>query len=293
METVKMKILPKVKRRAPRIRISKIIQIFAIMLFLFFSLVPLYLMIVSSLKTNLEIGLNFWGVPTTAFFGNFNMVFESLLRPSLNTLIIAASSIAGILICSILSAYAFAVMDFPGKRLLFGLILALMMIPGILTVTPNFVLVNKLGMRNTWFALIFFYIAGGQIMGVFMTRQFIAGIPKEIFESAKIDGAGHIRIITRLVIPLIMPIIITITLMDFMYAYNDFLWPLLVLGGDSKWDTLMMAIQKFQPMSKETNRPDVAVQIAGYLFASVPLLVIILFGMKYYVQGISAGAVKG
>jgi ABC-type glycerol-3-phosphate transport system permease component len=284
---------PRAKRGAPKFKCGKIAQIAVIAAFLFFSMVPIYLMAVSSVKANIEIDINFWGLPKSVFTGNFNMVFESLLRPSLNTLIIAAASITGILICSVLSAYAFAVMDFPGKKILFGLILALMMIPGILTVTPNFVLVNNLGLRGTWFSLIFFYVAGGQVMGIFMTRQFIAGIPKEVFESAKIDGASHIRAIFGLAVPLSMPILITIVLMNFMYVYNDFLWPMLVLGGDRKMDTLMIAIQKFQPMSKESNRPDVAVQIAGYFFASVPILIIILAGMKYYVQGISAGAVKG
>lgn len=258
----------------------------------FLALVPLFLMFSMSLRRTVEIYTNFWAFPFPAYWGNFGSALSTLVRPTLNSLFVGFTSVLGILVLSILSGYAFARLRFLGKELLFGLILILMMVPGMLLLTPNYILAVKLGLRDSYWGLWLFYVSGGQIVGIFLMRSFFQSLPEELFESARIDGATELRCIWHIAIPLARPIMVTVAITTILGLYSDIIWPMLIINDHSK-ETLMQALVRFSPASQESTKlTDLGVVAAGYVFATIPIMIIFWFGMKAYMQGILSGAVK-
>lgn len=137
-----------------------------------------------------------------------------------------------------------------------------------------------------------FYVAGGQVFAIFLLRAFFQAQPEELFESARMDGAGELRCIWSIAWPISTPILATIGIMNFLGLYNDLIWPMLMINSPDRV-TLMVALQQYAPnVEMVLSRPDIGVQTAGFVFASIPILVMFVFGMKYYVQGITSGALK-
>lgn len=254
--------------------------------------VPILMMISMSLRDTSSIYANYWGLPWPPKFVNFTHAILDLLAPTIRSLYITFASIAGILFISSISAYAFARMRFYGREFLFYGVIILMMIPGILLLTPNFILANQLGLRNSLQGLIVFYVAGGQVFAIFLLRAFFQAQPEDLFESARIDGASELRCIWSIALPISRPIMVTIGIMNFLSIYNDLIWPMLMINSPNK-TTLMVALQQYDPnVDVVMSRPDIAVQTAGYVFASIPILLVFVFGMKQFVQGITSGAIK-
>lgn len=264
----------------------------ALGLLLVLAFVPIFMMISMSLRDTAEIYANYWALPWPPKFSNFSYALLDLYQPAIRTLYVTFMSILGILTISAVSAYTFARMRFFGKEFLFYLIVILMMIPGVMLLTPNFILANVLGLRNSLGGLMVFYIAGGQIFAIFMLRAFFQAQPEELFESARIDGAGELRCLWSIALPISRPILITIGIMNFLSLYNDLIWPMLMINSPKKM-TLIVALQQYNPnVEMVMSRPDIGVQTAGYVFASLPILIVFIFGMKFYVQGITSGALK-
>ena len=163
-----------------------------------------------------------------------------------------------------------------GREFLFYLVLALMMVPGMLLLTPKYVLAMNLGLRDTYWGLWLFYISGGQVFGIFLCRSFFASLPEELFEAARIEGASEIQCILHIAVPLSRPILVTIAIMTFIGLYNDLIWPMLIINETGK-ETLMLALLHFNPVDKQMpNRPDLGIQAAGHVFASLPLLLVLV-----------------
>jgi multiple sugar transport system permease protein len=141
-----------------------------------------------------EIYANFWGLPDPWLFSNYVQGFTSVIRYAINSVADSLPSVALIVVLSSLSGYVFARHRFPGKEVLYLLILGLLMIPGILTLIPAFVLTHQLGIWNTPLALILPWAAGGQVLGIFLCRSFITSLPEELFEAGRIDGAGEFQL---------------------------------------------------------------------------------------------------
>ncbi len=274
-----------------RFRQFACIALLAALLFLAF--VPILMMLSMSLRASLDIFADFWGIPVPPRVSNYQNAFRLLALPALNSLWVSFSSVAGVLFFATLSGYAFARMRFPGRELLFYFILALMMVPGMLLLTPNYVLAMNLGLRDSFWGLWLFYVAGGQVFAIFLLRNFLQALPEELFEAARVEGASELQCIRHIAVPLSRPIMVTVAIMSFLGLYNDLVWPLLILNDPDK-ETLMLALMHFNPVDRRmSNRPDLGVQAAGYVFASLPILVVFWFGMKHYIQGITSGAVKG
>ncbi len=260
--------------------------------FLLLSFVPIAMMISMSLRDTAEIYANYWALPWPPKWSNYTHALLDLYRPALRTLYVTFLSIIGILSISSISAYAFSRMKFFGKELLFYLVIILMMIPGVMLLTPNFILANLLKLRNSLEGLVVFYVAGGQIFAIFMLRAFFQSQPEELFESARMDGAGELRCLWSIALPISRPILITIGIMNFLSLYNDLIWPMLMINSPQK-TTLIVALQQYNPnVEMIMSRPDIGIQTAGYVFASIPILIVFIFGMKFYVQGITSGALK-
>jgi len=259
---------------------------------LFLSFVPMLMGLLISSKTHYEVYNHFFSLPRAVQWDNYTRATLDMLKPLGNTLFIAAVSVLGGLALASFAAYAFARLHMYGKNALFFILLCLMMMPGVLVQVPNFVLVRNLGLGNTFSGVMLFYIGGGQAFSIFLLRSFFDSQPEELFESARLDGATEMQTMSQIALPLARPILITVGIMNLLGYYSDLIWPLLVLTSKEK-ATLMMVLQKYAPPSMGQTLPNVAVQTAGYMLACVPLIILFTFGMKYYIQGLTSGAIKG
>jgi ABC-type glycerol-3-phosphate transport system permease component len=268
--------------------INQILIILVLSLLVLLTLLPIIFMIVSSLKNNSQILSNFWSVPSPAVWGNYSSAFESTWRYVVNTVFYAAGASIMVMVLSAVAGYIFAKKMFPGKELLFFIMLAMMMIPHVLTLIPAFVLYENMGLTNTPWAILIASAAGGQVFGTFLCRSTMTGIPNELFEAARIDGANEVAVFLRTVIPLSLPILVTLFIMHSVGVYNDYVWPLLVIR-DSNLQVISVGLTQF---SKQFGITDMGPQFAAYAISSVPLVLTFTFGMKYYVQGMTQGALK-
>lgn len=259
--------------------------------FLFLTFFIFVLMISLSLRRSILIYLQFWDWPWPLYWGNYQTAFVDLIPSAIRTLAVTGSSILGILIVSSLASYAFARIQFPGREFVFYLTLAVMMIPGVILLTPHFILASNLGLRGSLWGLVVFYVAGGLPFGIFLITTYFRSQPAEIFEAAKIDGASEWQSLTRIALPLAFPILVTVAIMNFVSIYSDFIWPTLMLRQHQQ--TIMLALEQYNPASSEfTSRPDIGKQTAGYIVATLPQLIVFSFGMKYFIKGVTSGAVK-
>ena len=255
---------------------------------LFLTLVPIGLMIVMSLKDNGQIYGRFWAFPNPVRWQNYETGYEAMSTYIRNSLLYSSASVILVVFLSSLSGYVFARHRFPFKNLIYMAILSLLMIPGVLTLIPSFVLVKQLGITNTPFALILPWTAGGQVFGILLTRTFFATLPQELFDSAKIDGASELQLYYRIAVPLSWPIIVTVAMMHLVATYNDFIWPLLTISS-SDIQVVSVGLTEF---TSQFGIVDWGPRMAAYSVATVPLLVLFMFGMRYYIRGITSGAIK-
>lgn len=204
-----------------------------------------------------------------------------------NSALYALVAVVLTLVAASLSAYAFARMRFIGKEMLFYLILGLLMIPGVLTLVPSFVLMLEFKLLNTRWALWLPYAAGGQAFAIFVLRTFFAGLPEELFESARIDGASEFTVLRRITLPLSKPILGTLALLQIYGIWNDLVWPLTVITKP-ELKTVMVGLLGFTSQFNTDYGP----LYAGYVIASLPLILLFALTSGLFVQGLTSGAIK-
>lgn len=255
---------------------------------LFLTLVPIILMVFLSLKDNGQIYGRFWGLPNPVRWENYPSGYQAMVGYITNSLTYSTLSVTGVVFLASLSGYVFARHRFPFKDAIYLAILALLMIPGVLTLIPSFVLVQQLGLLNTPWALIMPWTAGGQVFGILLCRTFFANLPQELFDSGKIDGATEFQLYYKIAVPLSWPIIVTVAIMHLVATYNDFIWPLLTITNSSM-QVVSVGLTQF---TSEFGITDWGPRMAAYTVATIPLLLLFMFGMRYYIRGITSGAVK-
>ena len=204
-----------------------------------------------------------------------------------NTIFITVVSVLGKLLMASCTAYALVMLRFPGKTLIFALILGALMIPPQVVVVPNYLLFADLGLINTYTALILPHIPTA--VGTFLMRQAFLALPREILDAARVDGASHLRTLWTIMLPLSMPVLVTFGLLATQDVWNDFLWPL-VITNTANMRTLPIGI--FWLLDAEGNT-QWGVVMAGALYVIMPLLIVFLWAQRHIVEGIAAGAVKG
>ncbi|HEX7189318.1 MAG TPA: carbohydrate ABC transporter permease [Actinomycetes bacterium] len=202
-----------------------------------------------------------------------------------STVVAAAVTLGNIVFCSMLG-YALAKLDFPGKRVIFVLVLGTLMIPAVVTLVPLFVLVSNLGMVNTYPGLIFPFLAGP--FGVFLMRQFISSLPDELIHAARVDGAGEWRIFRSIILPLCKPALATLGILTFLTSWNNFLWPLVVAQTEERY-TLPVALAIY---AIGENKADYGLLMAGSVAIIVPVLLVFLALQRHFVQGIAMTGIK-
>ncbi|MBW7453560.1 carbohydrate ABC transporter permease [Paenibacillus sepulcri] len=263
------------------------IIILLVSLFVLFSFFPLLMMVLTSFKSKMDVSLGVFRLPSEMQWENYSRAFHTVLPYTFNSLLIAVAVVAGVITASSLAAYSLARYQFPGRELIYYLIIALMMIPSVLVLIPMFKLVVSLNMLNTYWVVILPQIASGCVIAVFLLRSFFAGLPKDLFESFRIDGAKELRILWNLVLPLSKPILGTVAVLNFNSSWNDYIWPLVTINKEGL-KPIVTGIMTF------TNdySTDYGPMMAAYVLASLPLMIVISFSMKYFVDGLTAGAVK-
>lgn len=259
-----------------------------LILLLALTFAPLIYLVILSLKDNGQIYGRFWALPNPVRWANFATALQVIVRPMLNSIITTVSSTAGTLLFASMAGYAFARRRFPGKEVIYTAILALLMIPPILTLIPAYVLIYNFNMQNTYWALILPWMSGGQVFALLLCRSFFATLPEEFFDAARIDGASEFASFIRIAVPLSIPILVTVAVVRLVTTYNQFMWPLVVISSPSR-QVVAVALTQF---TSEIGITDIGPQMAAYILASVPLIVIFSLGMKQYVQGITAGGLK-
>ncbi len=254
-------------------------------------LYPFAMLVVLSLKDNAQFFHEPW-LPTWPLHpGNYSASARLLIRYILNSIFVSGASCAGVLLLSSFSAFTFARFQFFGRRFLFLAIIVLMMVPGILGLVPTFMVVKNLGLLNTRWALILPYIAGGQVVGIFLLRSFFSAMPDDLFDAAKIDGAGDFRMYASVALPLCKPMLATIAIMNVQATWNDLIWPLVCLSDD-KLKTVSIGLLSFQSQVAMATTTRWGPLFAGYVVASIPLLLLFLVASRAFVQGLTSGALK-
>ena len=274
------------KKRGPGYIFSRL----AILILLVLTFYPFLQLINMSLKSNLKIKLDFLGLPNPIKWENYADAWSFVLQPVLNSLFVCAVCLFLILIMVSLTGYAFGRLEFAGKKFLFALLLAVLMIPYTLLIIPNYRIIQGMGFLNNYMALILPYIVGQQIFGVILSRTFFASLPQEMFDAAKIDGANEFQVYTRIALPLSVPTLITVGVTVVVAMYNDYIWPTLVLTTGDRMKTFCQIVFNNAAGNGANN---LGLLAAAFVIGTLPLLIITCSCLKYYLQGMLEGAVKG
>lgn len=254
-------------------------------------LFPLYWMVISSLKGPEELQKTppTW-FPSDPTFGAYSEVFDVIPfgRTFVNSLLVAGIPTLSVLVTSIMAGYAFAKYRFRGRDGLFWTVVATMFLPPIVTLVPLYWLVSTLGLSDSYLGVMLPWLANA--FGIFLMRQFIADVPDELIEAARVDGASELRIVWQIVTPLVWPAIVTLGVFGFVYYWNNFLWPLSILQSDEKFP-VVLALNQLLSYSTSVQYQNVV--MAGALIASLPTILVFLVAQRVFVQGISRSGVKG
>lgn len=279
---------------------QKVLGVFGMILRYFFLILvavvvlfPFYWMIISSLKTLDEYRLSvptfwpkqvMWSNYAAAFrIGNLGILFK-------NTVIVGVVSTILSLIVTILSAFAFARLEFKGKNLLFGALLATMMIPGEMFTITNYITVVRFGWLNTYTALIVPFLVS--VFYIYLLRQNFMQIPNELYLAAKVDGTSDFKYLCKVMIPLALPTIISITILKMMGAWNSYVWPRLV-ANDDMHKLVSNGLRGLSFVDAGTNETNYPQQMAAVATVSAPLFAVFVFLRKYIMKGVSRSGIKG
>lgn len=279
--------------RLPKVKGWRIFSYSVLLIGAAISLIPFLWMISTSLMT---LGESIAGklLPSQLQFGNFIEAWSGadFSRYMLNSVMITGITLAGELSVSILAAYAFARMRFPGRDLIFAILLSSLMIPAMVLMIPNLLTVTWLGRVgpiawiDNWPALTIPFM--GSVFSIFLLRQFFAQIPDELFDAAKIDGAGHFRIITRVVLPLSTAPILVILVLSFIGTWGALAWPLLVTNSE-EWLPISVGLMNFVTDEGGENN----LIMAGSVITIIPILILYFITQKQFTESIARSGLKG
>ena len=227
-------------------------------------------------------------IPAEPTLENFARLFTQapVVAWALNSLVIATAIMAGHVVFDSMAGYAFAKKRFPGKNLLFVLIVSSLMIPVHVTLVPRFILVSEIGLVNNPLGVILPSIA--DVFGIFLMRQFISSLPSELEDAARVDGASEWQVFWRIVMPLSRPAVATVAIFSFVGAWNAFLWPLIVL---SRRELLTLPVGVATLQQEFTQ--NIGMVMAGAAVGAVPMIVLFLLFQRYFLEGVRVGGLKG
>ncbi len=213
----------------------------------------------------------------------------ALIRPyMINSFVVCAATALGVLLISSVAAYTLSRNRFPGNRVVYYFIISAMMFPGVLTFVPTYMVVRELGLLNTYWAMILPYMAGGQVFAIFVMKGFFDGLPEELFESARIDGAGHLQSYLHIVLPLSKPVLSVVLIMNVIGSWNNFMWPF-VTQSDGQYHVIASGLFV---LATSAFASSFSTLFAAYMLSSIPLLVVFIYATRPFIRGITSGAFK-
>ncbi|OUM86983.1 MAG: sugar ABC transporter permease [Bacillus thermozeamaize] len=255
-----------------------------------YTLFPVYMAVINSFKTQGEMLKSVLSLPTKLHFENYTNAFReiNMLQSAMNTVVVTVIGITGIIVCASLAGYKLS--RTPGKlsNFIFFMFVASMLVPFHSIMIPLTRMAKNLGFQGTTYGLAFIYVGLGVNMAIFLYHGFVKSVPRELEESARMDGCGELQTFVRIIFPLLLPITVTIAILDLLWIWNDFLLPLLMLT-DVKRYTLILATNM---LFGEYNN-DWSLILASLVLTAIPVVVFYAFFQKYIMQGITEGAIKG
>ncbi|OKP67384.1 sugar ABC transporter permease [Paenibacillus helianthi] len=254
------------------------------------SFFPIYLAIINSVKTQGEMFSSFLALPTKLHFENYSQAFDkiNLLHSTLNSVIVSVIGIGGIIFCAALAGYKLSRTSGRLSAAIFSLFIASMLVPFHSIMIPLTRMAKALHVSGSTYGLALIYIGLGVNMAIFLYHGFVKSIPRELEEAARIDGCGEFQTFFRIIFPLLLPITVTIAILDFLWIWNDFLLPLLMLTDSNKYTLILSTNTLFGEYNKEWS-----LILAALVLTALPVIVIYGFFQKFIMQGIAEGAIKG
>jgi len=240
-----------------------------------------------SVKNKEQIVFEFFTIRPPFHFENYAVAYGFISPFMLNSVWMAVASTVLTVSVTALAGYAFGKLEFPGRNLLFWILFAKMMLPGIMNLIPSFTLAWRLGILDTSWPVILFCAGTSQPFWVFVMRTFVAQQPQELFESMRIDGANEFQIFRYLAVPLLRPMIALMSINVFVSVWNDYIWPLVTIQSFEK-RPLTVGLAYLT----SAHPGDYGMLTAGYVIAALPLLVLFFISMKQFIEGLTAGAIK-
>lgn len=252
-------------------------------------LFPIYFLVVSAFKTQSDYISNLWGLPHSLHLDNFSLSLAGgkFFRRFANSTILAVGSVGLSSFLACLAAYAFARMNFHGKRFLFNLILSLMVIPPVVMIVPMFVTMVRWQLVNTYQGTILIYTGLLMPFSIYLMTNFFQTIPHEIIEAARMDGCSTLGVFWRIMLPLSGPALVTMVVVNALWVWNELLIALVFLQKDDL-KTLMVGISAL----RSRNYTNIPATMAGLVIATIPIVVVYIFGQRYFIRGMTSGAVK-
>lgn len=261
----------------------------------FVMLIPLLWTVSTSLKSSDQVSIRqLQLIPDPVRFENYAELFEvrPVLKYTRNTLITVAASLFGALVPCTLAGYAFARIPFPGRKILFTVLLATMMLPYVVRLIPLFLFFDRIGWVQTFGPLILPRLLGHNAFYIFLYRQFFRGIPDDIYDSARIDGCSEIGVWWRIFLPMSKPVLAAVSIFAFEFAWNDFLHPLIYLGSNQELWTLSLGLNALKGFDGPESTLNMV--MAFSMFMIIPMLVVFYLGQKSLISGVTAsGSLKG
>jgi raffinose/stachyose/melibiose transport system permease protein len=254
------------------------------------SFFPIYMALANSFKTQGEMFESFVAFPTQLHYENYVNAFlqVNLLKSTLNSVVLSALGIGGIVFCAALAGYKLSRTGGKISNAIFFLFVASMLVPFHSIMIPLTRMAKALEVQGSLYGLALIYIGLGVNMAIFLYHGFVKSIPRELEESAQIDGCGEFQTFFRIIFPLLVPITVTIAILDFLWIWNDFLLPLLMLTDVNKYTLILSTNTLFGEYNKEWS-----LILAALILTAIPVLVIYAFFQRFIMAGIAEGAVKG
>ena len=257
-------------------------------------LYPAAWMLMSSFKPSNQIIGSVSLIPEGGGFQNYATALEGIGGVSfwtfvVNSLVLAVASVVGITLSCSVSAYAFARITFPGRGIFFGCMIATMLLPFHVVIIPQYIVFNQLGMINTYWPLLLGKFLAADAFFVFLMIQFMRGLPRELDEAARIDGAGHVRTFGWVILPLMNPALVTSSIFAFIWSWNDFFGPLLYLKAPGMY-TMPLALRLYVD---QTSTSDYGAQMAMAILALLPVVLFFMAFQRHLVQGVATQGLKG
>jgi len=276
------------RRRLSRpMGLSGLIWRMLLIVLLFLTFLPLLFMFLTSFKNTHQFYHTFWLPAWPPAFENYSRAFGDLSVYILNSVFVTGASVVGVLLFSTMTGFLFARYRFPGRETIYYLMLAMLMVPGVLMLIPQFVWVQHLGLLDTYWVMVLPYIAGMQIMGMFLLRGFFAQIDQALFESAQVDGAGLFRQLWHIALPLSKPVLGVVAIMSALAAWNSFLWPLVTTSNE---DVTVLTVGMLRYTGRITGQ--YGPMFAGYTISAIPLGILFTLFTRAFMKGVTSGALK-